>query len=167
MDLSTGVLLSSVGRSDSFLHTDILYNTHSDIPPPSHAGQVFSTTSNIWPTCQLPTSTSHPVPESNRYSILPVEDTNKLSLDDRVVGAPPKPTKRPTSSSLRVNVADKKATTISPVLVTAKPQSRPSSKRFQAAVMKARLEDAEPHVHSLQSSVAEGHTNSGKVGPQA
>ncbi len=33
--------------------------------------------------------------------------------------------------------------------------------------MKARLEDAEPHVHSLQSSVAEGHTNSGKVGPQA
>ncbi len=81
-DLSTGVPPSSVGRSDSFLHTDILYNTHSDIPLPSHAGRVFNMTSNTRPMHHLPTYTLHPVLESkNRYGILFIDDTNDEPTD--------------------------------------------------------------------------------------
>ncbi len=81
-DLSTGVPTSSVSQSDPFLHIDILYNAHSDIPPPSRAGRVFSTTSNIRPTRHLPTYTPHPVLEStNKYGILPIDETNNKPAD--------------------------------------------------------------------------------------
>ncbi len=162
------MLSSPVSQTDSFLCTDILYNAHSDIPPPSRAGQVFSTTSNIWSTHHLSTYNPHPVLESNnRYSILPVEETNELSLDDWVVRAPPKLTKRPASSSLRVNAADKKTTIISSTTLMAESQSRPSLGRFQAAVTQTRPGGTELHARSLQSSVAEGRADSGKAGPQA
>ncbi len=111
-DLSTGVHVSSTGQSfslgedgtsiedvSSFNFIDILYNTHSDIPPPDE-GRVFSMTLNIRPTRHSTTSILHPVPESmNQYSILLVEDTNKFSLDDAGCQSPPKPTKRLASSS--------------------------------------------------------------------
>ncbi len=75
-DLSPGVHVSSAGWSlslgedgtsfedaSSFIFTDILYNAHSDIPPPPDEGRVFNTTSNIWPTRHATTSISHPVLE--------------------------------------------------------------------------------------------------------
>ncbi len=90
-DLLTGVHVSSAGWSLShgkdgaslkpasfFTFTDILSKEHSDIPPPpAITGRAFYATSNIRPTHHLPTSLSHPVPEStNRYSILTVYDAN-------------------------------------------------------------------------------------------
>ncbi len=123
-------------------------------------GGFISTTSNIRPTRHsTTTSISHPVPEStNRYSILPVEDTNEFSLDDAGCQSPPKPTKRPASSSSRVNASIKKTTTISSPIVTTTHQSRPPLGEFQAAVTHAQSDGAEqaPSANSDQAALPDG-----------
>ncbi len=209
-DLSTGVHVSSAGRSlslgedgtsiedaSSFIFTDILYNAHSDIPPPHDKGRVFSTTLNIRPTCHSPTSPSHPVLEStNRYSILTVYNANNdptdtspkqgitagpytnedpesdgaLPTDDlhAEVGLNPatRPAKHPAGSSSRVKALNEKATTISPATLTMETTSR---RPFgcEPPMMHNRSGSMKLHACALQSSVAEGHANFGKRGPQA
>ncbi len=46
-------------------------------------------------------------------------------------------------------------------------QSRPSLSRFQAVVTQPQPDGAELYARALQSSVAEGHADSEKAGPQA
>ncbi len=149
-DLHTGELSPSVSRSDTFIsHIDNLPIAHSNIPPPHVLGRAFTT------------STRAPVLESNnRYSILPIEDTNDSSVenDDQVVRAPPKLTKRPASNSLRAKASNKKTTTIlSPILTTTR-QSRPSLGKFQAAVTNAQLDGAEraPSANSDEAALLVG-----------
>ncbi len=91
-DLHTGKLSSSVGRSDTFIsRTDTLFTAHSNIPPPHVARRAFTTSTQPPPVLE----------SNNRYSILPIEDTNDLSVetDNQVVRAPPKLTKRLASNS--------------------------------------------------------------------
>ncbi len=61
-DLNTGVIPFPIGQSDvSFLHTDILSITHSNIPQPPCAGSVLMTSISDHP----------PVLESmNQYDVL-------------------------------------------------------------------------------------------------
>ncbi len=157
--LSLGEDGTSIEDASSFIFIDILYNAHSDIPPPHDEGQVFSTTLNIWPTCHLLTYTPHPVLEStNRYSILTVHDTDELSLDKSGCRSPPKPTKRPASSSSQANTSIEKVTTISSPVVTMMHQSRPPLGEFQAAVMHARSDGAEqaPGANCDQAALLDG-----------
>ncbi len=174
-DFSTGVHVSTAGQSLSLakdgasskptsFFTDTLYKVHSDIPLPHDEGRVFSMTSNIRPTHHLLTSLSHPVPESmNRYSILPVEDTNELSLDDTGCQSLPKLTKRPASSSSQVNASNEKTTIISSPILTTMHQSRPPLGEFQAAVTHAQSDGAEraPSVNSDEAALSDD-----KVPPQ-
>ncbi len=141
--------LSSAGRSlrhgddgtsfedASSLHslTDILPIVHSNIPPPHVSGRAFTTSTQPPPVLE----------SNNRYSILPIEDTNDLSVetDDWVVRAPPKLTKRPASNSSRAKASKEKTTTILSPILTTTHQSRPLSGEFQAAVTNARSDGAE------------------------
>ncbi len=128
-DLHTGERSSLVSWSDNFIsHTDILLNTHSNIPPPPALGRVSMTS----PTDRPPVSELN-----NHYSILPIEETNDSSVDDRVVRAPPKLTKCPASNSSRAKASNEKMTTISSPILTVPHQSRPPLREFQAAVTNA------------------------------
>ncbi len=154
-DLYTGGPLTSAGRSlsedgTSFedasslpIFTDILFTTHSNIPPPHDEGRAFTTSITAPP----------PVIEStNRYGILPVEGTNDFSVetDAQVVRALPKLTKRPASNSSQAKSSNEKMTTISSPIVMTMHQSRPPSEEFQAAVTNAQLDGVEraPSVNS-------------------
>ncbi len=118
----------------------------SSVSPPHVSGQAFTTSTR-----------SPPVLESNnRYSILPIEDTNDSSLEDeeRVVRAPPKLTKRLASSSSPVKASNEKATTISPPILTTTHQSRPPFGEFQAAVTNAQSDGAEQAPSANSDEVA-------------
>ncbi len=107
------------------------------------------------------TTDRSPVLEStNRYSILPIEDTDNLSVenDDRVVRAPPKLTKHLASNSSRVKALNKKMTTIlSPILMMTH-QLRPPLREFQAAVTNAQSDRAErvPGANSDEAALLVG-----------
>ncbi len=128
---------------------------HSNIPPPHVLGQAFMTSTRPPPVLE----------SNNRYSILPIEDTNNLSVetDEQIVRAPPKLTKRPASNSLRAKASNKKMTTISSPILMTMHQSRPPLEEFQAAVMNAQLDGAEqaPSVNSDEAALLVG-----KVPPQ-
>ncbi len=182
----------------TFIFTDILSKEHSDIPPPPHIGRDFYATSNIWPKRQVPTSLSHPVPESmNRYSILPVYDTNNDPTDTSpkqgIIAGPymnedlesdealptdhlhaevalhptTRPAKRPASSSSQVKASNEKATTISPVILTTETTSGRPLRGCEPSMAHAQSDDTKPHARALQSSVAEGCADFEKGGPQA
>ncbi len=149
-DLYTGVIPSSVSRSDtSFLHTDNLYNAHSNIPPPHDEGAVFVTFTS-WP----------PVLEStNQYDVL---RDNELMPIDTGAAVPRfvQLAKRPASSLSQVKVVGGMApTTVLPTLTVMHQSSNSSGAR---AVMNAWLGGAE-RVPSTDSDKATSHN--GKVCP--
>ncbi len=159
-DLFTGVHVSSAGQSSTldeggltalpstFISTDFLSKEHSDIPPPpAITGRDLYATSNIRPKRPSTTSLSHPVTEStNRYSILTVYDTNDLTLETNDSGCQSpstKLTKRPASSSSRVNASNEKTTTTSSPILTTETTSGWLPRECEPSTTHARSDGAE------------------------